>query len=119
MPGKKGQSGGKRENAGRKTKAEELELQALLDECWTLEDRKACIRGLAEKANSSGCQQSMEAVKLLMAYTYGKPVDHKEITGKGGKDLIPPIVNVVIETSVTDKPQASAKARPRFSIKGK
>lgn len=73
MAGVKGK-GGKAGRSGRKTKAVELGLQKLLDECWTLAERKACIKKLAASAKLG----EMEATKLLMAYAYGKPVDKKE-----------------------------------------
>lgn len=62
MPGIKGRS-------GRKSKAEEMQLSALLDACWTPLDREVCIKKLAKLANEG----EMEAVKLLMSYTFGKP----------------------------------------------
>lgn len=61
--------GGKRPNSGRKSKAEELGLQALLDKCWTQVDREKCISALAKKA----AQGENDAIKLLMSYTYGTP----------------------------------------------
>lgn len=76
-------NGGKRPNAGRKGKAEELGLVGLLDKCWTPSDREDCITKLAEKARAG----DMDATKLLLAYTYGKPVDRKELTGKDGEPL--------------------------------
>ena len=90
MPGVKGK-GGVKGRSGRKSKAEELGLIALLDECWTLDARRDCIRKLAEKAS----QGEFEAVKILMGYTYGKPVDRKEITGAGGADLLQPIADAL------------------------
>lgn len=44
-------------------------LVALLNECWTLAQRKECIQELAKKASTG----DMDAIKLLMAYTFGKP----------------------------------------------
>jgi hypothetical protein len=76
MAGQKGNSGGKKGRSGRKSKAEEMGLQALLDKCWTPADREACIKTLAAQANEG----DKEAVKLLMAYTFGKPVERKEKT---------------------------------------
>lgn len=90
MPGVKGK-GGVKGRSGRKSKAEELGLVALLDECWTLDDRKSCLRRLAQQANAG----EYEAVKILMGYTYGKPVDRKEITGAGGADLLQPLADAL------------------------
>jgi len=54
-------------------------LAALLDECWTVEQRKACIRQLATNAATG----DMEAVKLLMSYTFGKPRESVDLTSDG------------------------------------
>lgn len=75
--GIKGNKGGVKGRSGRKSKAEELGLQKLLDECWTLAERKACIKKLAADAKGG----NMEATKTLLAYAYGKPVDRKIISG--------------------------------------
>lgn len=58
-------------------------LAALLDSCWTSEDRRACIMKLASLARTG----DMDAIRLLMQYTYGKPVDRKEITGANGEPI--------------------------------
>lgn len=62
--------GGKRPNSGRRSKAEEMGLRALLDECWSLADREACVKKLAAMAKVG----DLGAMKLLMEYTFGKPV---------------------------------------------
>lgn len=67
--GVKGNRGGKKGASGRKSKAEEMGLKALLDKCWTPEDRETCLKALALKANAG----EMEAIKLLMSYTFGTP----------------------------------------------
>lgn len=69
--------GGKKGKSGRPTKAAELGLQRLLDECWTMTQRRECIRTLAKKAQSG----DMESTKLLLSYAYGKPVEKKEHSG--------------------------------------
>ncbi len=53
-------------------------LAALLDSCWTLADRRACLTALASKATEG----DLEATKLLMAYTYGKPKEQIQIDGE-------------------------------------
>jgi hypothetical protein len=83
--------GGKRPGAGRKSKAEEMGLAALLDKCWTQADREKCIRELARLASAG----EMEPIKLLMAYAYGKPTEHKDITSNGKDILTSLTVNVV------------------------
>lgn len=77
-------NGGSRSNAGRKSKAEEMGLLALLDKCWTKEDREACILSLAETANDPKASDRMDAVKLLMSYAFGKPKEKHEHLGEGG-----------------------------------
>ena len=62
---------------GRKSRAEELGLTKLLDECWTDTDRKATIKKLAELAKRG----NIKAIEILMAYTYGKPVEPQEHSG--------------------------------------
>lgn len=69
--------GGPRPNSGRKSKAALMGLKALLDKCWTVEDREACVRDLARKARGG----EMEAVKLLFNYAFGKPREHHEQSG--------------------------------------
>ena len=86
-------NGGKRTGAGRKSRAEEAGLQRLLEECFTDADRRACIKALVARTKP-GKNFSMEAVKLLFAYAYGKPVDRQEITGAEGGSVQ---VNVILE----------------------
>lgn len=78
-------NGGRRPNSGRKSKAEELGLVALLDKCWTLQDREQCIRGLAKSANDPLSNDRMDATKLLMSYAFGKPKESVEHSGKDGQ----------------------------------
>lgn len=77
--------GGKRPGAGRKPKTEEISLAALLNECFTLEERKKLIKGLVKTALRFP-MIDMDAAKLLLAYTFGKPketVQHQgEFTAK-------------------------------------
>lgn len=44
-------------------------LVALLNECWTIASRKACLKTLAKLAQDG----EIQAIKLLMEYTFGKP----------------------------------------------
>ncbi len=77
MPFVKGQSGNP---AGRRPKAARQELEALLDKTWPTEKREQALINLAAMAASG----DLDAMKLLLAYTYGKPIDRKEITGADG-----------------------------------
>lgn len=55
----------------------------LLDKCWTKRQREECITALAEKAAGG----EMEATKLLMAYTFGRPKERHEHSGPDGGAL--------------------------------
>ncbi len=77
MAGVKGK-GGVKGRSGRKSKAEELGLTALLDECWTVDSRKKTIKKLASLANAG----NLEAIKILMAYTFGKPKETITVDGE-------------------------------------
>jgi hypothetical protein len=72
-----GNRGGQKGRSGRKSKAAEMGLQSLLDKCWTQEDREQCVTSLAHKANAG----DIEAIKLLMAYTFGKPKESVGVEG--------------------------------------
>jgi len=76
MPTKK--RGGRRANAGRKTKAEELGLPKLLAECVTNAERKAIFKMLVRKATK---EESESAAALVLAYLYGKPMQRVEQSG--------------------------------------
>jgi hypothetical protein len=77
--------GGRRPGAGRKRKADELELMNLLNTAWPLAERRAAIERLVEISKSG--INSIDAIKLLFAYAYGRPVERKEITGADGGAL--------------------------------
>ena len=94
MPGVKG-SGGQKGRSGRKSKAEEMGLEALLDKCWTVAEREKCIRVLARTANDPLSGDRMDAVKLLMGYAFGKPVEKKQISGDENS---PVVLRVTYET---------------------
>jgi hypothetical protein len=84
MRKKPGKRGGKRANAGRKTKVVEQNLHALLNECVPGEQLESIIRKLGEDAGHASFKIRHEARKLLLAYKYGKPVDRVELSGEGG-----------------------------------
>jgi hypothetical protein len=79
-------NGGARPGAGRKRKADELELQSLLIEAWPLNERRLTLEKLALKARGD-TKDSIEAARLLLAYTYGKPIDRQEVSGPDGAPL--------------------------------
>lgn len=78
--------GGARPGSGRKRKADELELNGLLSEAWPSEKRRKAFERLATVADSDR-GDFLDAIKLLLAYTYGKPIDRQEISGPGGEPL--------------------------------
>jgi hypothetical protein len=73
--------GGKREGAGRKSKAEEMGLPALIEDCIGEEGKRAIILKLRDKAVAG----SFLHAQLLMQYMYGKPQDSVDITTGGDK----------------------------------
>ena len=88
MPDGRSRNGGARPGAGRKTKAADAELHRLLKKCWTKEDREAAFKVLAGRARLG----SMEAIKFLSSYSFGKPiqrvmVDDDRDDDKGRTDL--------------------------------
>ena len=68
-----------RSGRGRKSKAEEMGLKRLLDDCWTHDQRRECITTLATMASGG----DIEAIKLLMAYTFGKPKESVQMEQTG------------------------------------
>lgn len=93
MAGVKGK-GGKKGASGRKSKAEEMGLKALLDKCWTEADREACVKALAKSARNPLSSDFMDASKLLMGYAFGKPTEHKDITSNG-ESIAQPIADAL------------------------
>lgn len=69
-------------------------LRATLDKCFTQEDREELFRVLVVAALSNPLG-NVEVVKLLLGYTYGKPVERKEITGGDGEPLLQPIADAL------------------------
>jgi len=84
-------NGGARPGAGRKSKAEEFGLAALLDKAWTKADRIEVIETLHKQAKDG----NTSAASLLLAYAYGKPTEKHEHGGEGGGPIT---VKVVYET---------------------
>lgn len=80
-------NGGARPGAGRKRKEDSQELLGLLNQAWPAEKRLAAIERVALIAESDR-KDALDAVKLLLAYTYGKPIERQEVSGPDG-DTIP------------------------------
>ena len=85
MPGVKGRS-------GRKTKANELGVVALLDKCWKPKDRELVIQNLVIIACNGDPKAAVSASSLLLAYAYGKPTEKHELSGKDGGPMIVKVV---------------------------
>ena len=79
MPFVKGQSG----NPGGKPGAARQEINALLDARFTHAKRVKVI----DKLIADAIEGQHDARVLLLAYTYGKPIERKEITGADGEPL--------------------------------
>lgn len=71
--------GGARDGAGRKSKAEELELSALIDEVAGEDGKKTILTKIIEQAKSG----SYKHQELFMAYYFGKPNQKIDVTSKG------------------------------------
>tara|TARA_R110000796_G_scaffold63830_1_gene147604 strand:+ start:349 stop:591 length:243 start_codon:yes stop_codon:yes gene_type:complete len=65
--------GGKREGAGRKSKADEMQLIELLN---THIDKDSVILKLKEFIEDD----NLKALEIYMAYMYGKPKETKDVT---------------------------------------
>lgn len=75
MDGRKNNRGKIGNKGGRKSKAEELGLPALIDEVVGEAGKKKLISILYEQAKKG----SFPHHQMLMHYMYGKPVEHKSI----------------------------------------
>lgn len=80
MPFVKGQSG----NPSGKPSTARAELAALLDKHYTPAKRAATLKRLIDLTISEDDGKAIEAIKLLWAYTYGKPVERQEVSGPEG-----------------------------------
>ena len=74
--------GGRRNGSGRKSKAVELGLPALIDEVTGPDGKKDVIKKLFEKAKEG----SFLHAQLFLAYSFGKPTEDIDITSNG-KDI--------------------------------
>ena len=79
MPFTKGQSG----NPNGRPSSRRKELSELLDEVFTTADRIAVIKAIVTDAKKG----DKDARSILLAYTFGKPVERKEISGPDGEPL--------------------------------
>lgn len=90
-------TGGRRPGAGRKSKADELELAALLEDSFTAEDRKLVVQNLSQIAKGGDAKSAVSAASLLFAYTYGKPTERHEISNPDGSPLLQPVADAMLK----------------------
>jgi hypothetical protein len=76
---KAGQSG----NPNGRPSQRRQELSELLDSVFTQADRIAVVKGIVSDAKKG----DKDARIILLAYTFGKPVERKEISGPDGEPL--------------------------------
>jgi len=73
--------GGRREGAGRATRAEVMGLPMLIEDVIGKSGKEELIKKIFDQAKSG----SFNHQQLLMAYIYGKPSDHVDVTTLGEK----------------------------------
>jgi hypothetical protein len=95
-------TGGKREGAGRKSKAEELGLNALIDSVWSETAQKKVFKKLAEDCLSDDFYVRSESRKLLLAYKFGKPAQTLDIGNKPGETFKQKFIVEVVNGSNED-----------------
>jgi hypothetical protein len=71
---------GVRGRSGRKPKILKAFLEDLLDTSWPFKERQALIRNLHALAMTG----DLEAAKILLGYTYGRPRAQVELSGPDG-----------------------------------
>lgn len=104
MPFIKGQSG----NPGGKPGAARQQLQALLDERFTTTKRRKVIDLLIEDAISDDYDRRKEARPLLLAYTFGKPTEYKELSGPDGAAIPLEIARIDYRDGLAETADGSA-----------
>lgn len=70
-----------------------MELHGILGDAWPQDKRLAALKKVAVMAESDRAD-ALDAIKLLLAYAYGKPIDRQEHSGgisivKGYADVGP------------------------------
>lgn len=79
MPDGRARNGGARAGAGRKPKQKEEQLERLLAKVWKKTDREKVFEKLVQRALAG----SMEAIKFLVSYEWGKPAQRVLIEQEG------------------------------------
>lgn len=96
MAGVKGNKGGKRARSGRKSRAEELGLAALIDSRLDPEKWGNVVDKLYDLAIGDNPKAAVSASSLLLGYKFGKPTEKHEHGGENGGPIM---VKVVYETA--------------------
>jgi hypothetical protein len=76
--------GGRRPGAGRKKKANDQTLKELLDGAWPDSRKEKAIEAQAKLAEHGDTR----AFLALMAYGFGRPIEHHEISGPSAGGVI-------------------------------
>lgn len=97
--GVRGNKGGAKGRSGRKSKAEEQGLAALLDRVWTPSDREAVIR----KLHTNAVAGNEKAAAILLSYAYGKPTERVEHSNPDGSPLLQPVAEAMVKVYGTAK----------------
>lgn len=112
--------GGKRPGAGRKSRAEELGLQELLDRVFDKRSRVKVFKKLMNLATGTWeGNTSVYAAKLLLGYTYGTPTRRIELTGEDGGAIEFEVVGEQLDRKLAallarcDPKPLPAKPKPR------
>jgi len=100
----KGQSG----NPGGRPSEARQQLNALLDDAFPLTKRKKLIKLLVEDSISDDYERRKEARPLLLAYTFGKPTEYKEISGPDGAAIPLEIQRIDYRDGLADAADGSA-----------
>lgn len=79
--------------AGRKSKAEEMGLKALLDKVVSPAARANVIKRLLKLTEADDPKVVIEAIKLLLAYLYGTPKQSVELSGNKHSPIVIEYVN--------------------------